>query len=201
MDHTEQTLRFYDRNAGAFVSGTAAADMGESRARFAACLPAGGTVLDLGCGSGRDTKAFLEMGFRAEATDGSAELCALASAYTGIRVRREAFGELDDRGRYDGIWACASILHLPRKELADVLGRIRTALKPGGTLYASFKYGNFEGMSGGRYFTCFTKETLAAFWKDVKGLQVFDLWITEDIRPDRRGEKWLNLLARKAEGP
>ena len=198
MCDSNQTLQFYERNAGEFADGTRTADMTDTRSRFAACLPAGGTVLDFGCGSGRDTKAFLDMGFAVEATDGSGELCRLASAYTGIKVRCESFGELDARERYDGIWACASILHLPREELADVLGKISAALKPGGVLYTSFKYGDFEGMRNGRYFTCFTEGTLAGFWENVKGLQVFDLWITGDVRPDRKEEQWINLLARRA---
>ena len=197
MDWSKRTLEYYDRNHETFISGTVDANMKDTRSRFAACLPTGGTILDFGCGSGRDTKAFLNMGFSVEATDGSEELCALASDYTGICVRCELFEELDACGKYDGIWACASILHLPREELADVLRKIFTALKPGGVLYTSFKYGDFEGMRNGRYFTCFTEKSLAVFWENVKGLQIFDRWITEDVRPDRKDEKWINLLARK----
>ena len=198
MDAGKQTLNYYNSNSEAFASGTFVVDMSETRSRFAACLPAGGRVLDFGCGAGRDTRAFLDLGFSVDATDGSEELCRLASANTGIQVRCKLFGELDDVETYDGIWACASILHLPREELQDGLGKIHTALKPGGVLYTSFKYGDYEGMRNGRYFTCFTEETLAAFWKDVKDLQIFDQWITEDVRPDRKDEKWINLLARRA---
>ena len=198
MVYRDQTLDFYAQNAEAFAAGTLAADMSDTQSRFTALLPPSALILDFGCGSGRDTKAFLDAGFRVEATDGSAELCAQASAYTGIPVRCELFGELDACEKYDGIWACASILHLPKTELAEVLGKIERALKPGGVLYTSFKYGEYEGMRNGRYFTCFTEETLAAFWKDVNGLRITDRWITEDVRPDRKEEKWINLLARKA---
>ena len=76
--------------------------------------------------------------------------------------------------------------------------RVRRALKPGGAFYASFKYGTFEGMRNGRYFTDFTEETLKEFWESATSLRIFDLWITEDVRPDRKDEKWINLLARKA---
>ena len=198
MDAGKQTLNYYNSNFEAFASGTFAVDMSATRSRFAACLPVGGRILDFGCGAGRDARAFLELGFQVDATDGSEELCRLASANAGAEVRCELFGELDDVEMYDGIWACASILHLPREELLDVMGKILAALKTGGVLYTSFKYGDYEGMRNGRYFTCFTEETLAAFWEGVKGLQVFDQWITEDVRPDRKDEKWINILARRA---
>jgi len=199
MKSSNQTLGFYNHNAEAYADKTRGADMQDLRLRFAACLPPGGTVLDFGCGSGRDAKAFLDMGFSVEATDGSEELCALASAYAGIPVRCEAFQELNAQSQYDGIWACASILHLPRKELAEVLEKIHAALKPGGVLYTSFKYGDFEGLRDGRYFTCFTEESLDAFWKEIRGLNIFDLQITGDALPERREVKWINLLARKAQ--
>ena len=197
MDWERQTLAYYDREMTSFISGTLDADMADTRDRFTACLPSHALILDFGCGSGRDTKAFLEAGFCVEATDGSAKLCAAASAYTGIPVKQMLFNELDDEGKYDGIWACASILHLPREELADVIGRIEKALNAGGILYASFKYGSDEGFRKERYFTDFTEESLKAFWDSVTSMRIFDLWITEDVRPDRKDEKWINLLARR----
>jgi len=192
-----ETLKYYNQNADMFIAGTKEVDMTETRARFAAHLPNHAYVLDFGCGSGRDTKAFLDMGFRVDATDGSEEICARASEYTGVQVKKMLFQELDAYEKYDGIWACASILHLPKGELADVITKIETALKTGGVLYTSFKYGDSEGMKNGRYFTCFTEETLKEFWGNVSSLQIIDQWITQDVRPDRKDEKWINLLARR----
>ena len=197
MSWDKQTLEFYDRNTDSFVSGTLGADMRETRSRFSACLPPDALILDFGCGSGRDAKAFLDAGYRVEASDGSEELCTRASELTGIPVRHMLFQELDEQEKYDGVWACASILHLPGNELTDELGRIESALKPGGVLYASFKYGSFEGMRGGRYFTDFTEDSLNAFWSQTTSMRIFDLWITQDVRPDRKDEKWINLLARR----
>lgn len=197
LDWEKQTLLYYKQNSEGFVTGTLAADMTDTQQRFAACLPAKGTVLDFGCGSGRDTKVFSEMGFAVDATDGSGELCALATEYSGIQVRQMLFEELDATEMYDGIWACASILHLPRAILRDVLVKIEKALKAGGVLYASFKYGDFEGIRNGRYFTDFTEESLKDFWRDMPCLKIFDQWITTDVRPGRNEEKWINLLARK----
>ena len=197
MNPENQTLQYYDKDPDAFVANTLSADMADTRTRFCKCLPQGSLILDFGCGSGRDTKAFLEAGYRVDAADGSGELCARASEYTGIPVKKMLFQELDEKERYDGIWACASILHLPKAELADVLKKIEAALKPGGILYASFKYGENEGVRRERYFSDFTEESLKAFWKNASSMQIFDLWITRDVRPGREEEKWINLLARR----
>lgn len=196
MDWKKETLEYYDLNAVEFSTGTLVADMEDARKRFVACLPAEACVLDFGCGSGRDTKAFLDLGFQVDALDGSEELCVLASRYTGIPVKHMLFNELDVADRYDGIWACASILHLPKAELAEVIRKIEMALKTGGVLYTSFKYGKEEGMRHGRYFTDFTEESLKSFWS-FPGLQIFDMWISQDIREDRREKQWINLLARR----
>ena len=197
MSWEKDTLAFYDQNSEEFAEGTRLADMSDARLRFSACLPPKGLVMDFGCGSGRDTKAFLNAGFRVDAVDGSEELRALASEYTGIAVKRMLFNELDVQKRYDGIWACASILHLPRAELADVIGRLEKALKHGGVLYASFKYGDYEGMRNGRYFTDFTEETLKTFWEKTTALEIFEMWKSQDVRSDRKERQWINILARR----
>ena len=191
------TLRYYADQAVSFVQATIDADMSESRDRFLSQLSAGAHILEFGCGSGRDAKAFLESGYQVDAVDGSEELCRLAREITGIPVRQMLFRELDVKDFYDGIWACASILHLPKRELQDVMHRIAAALKPGGILYTSFKYGNFEGIRGGRYFTNFTEESLTEFWAEFPALKIKELWITQDVRPGREEERWSNLLARR----
>ncbi len=193
----QETLQYYENNAESFISGTVNADMREARQRFLQLLPENALILDFGCGSGRDTKAFLEHGYRVDAVDGSAELCRQASDYTGICVRQMLFQELDISNYYDGVWACASILHLSKIEISDVLKRISNALKPGGILYTSFKYGTFEGMRNNRYFTDFTETTLSKLWVGIDFLQIIDIWTTQDVRPGREEERWINLLARR----
>ena len=193
----QETLQYYENNAESFISGTVNADMREARQRFLQLLPENALILDFGCGSGRDTKAFLEHGYRVDAVDGSVELCRQASDYTGICVRQMLFQELDISNYYDGVWACASILHLSKIEISDVLKRISNALKPGGILYTSFKYGTFEGMRNNRYFTDFTETTLSKLWIGIDFLQIIDIWTTQDVRPGREEERWINLLARR----
>ena len=124
-------------------------------------------------------------------------MCRIASEYTGIKVRQILFQELDEKEKYDGIWACASILHLPKKQLREVLENMYVALKREGWIYTSFKYGEFEGERNGRYFTDFTTDTFKDFIHDMHGLKIEEHWITGDVRPGRGEEKWLNLLLQK----
>ena len=190
------TLEYYDHNAEQFFKTTADVDFTGTQDRFLRCLDPGSHILDLGCGSGRDTRYFLEKGYQVDATDGSAQICRLASEYTGIPVKQMLFSELDAVSKYDGIWACASILHLPKEELRDVMHRIGTALKIGGIFYTSFKYGDFAGERKGRYFRDFTEESFREFLTDFPEFRITDQWITCDVRPNRGEERWLNVLLR-----
>ncbi len=192
-----ETLSYYDKNAYAFIENTKNVDFSQTQNAFMELLPRGGMILDFGCGSGRDTKCFLDHGFCVEATDGSEELCRLASEYTGITVRHMLFQDLDEYEKYDGIWACSSILHLSKNDLVDVLGKMSKALKPNGVIYTSFKYGDFEGVKEGRYFTNLTEDSFEKLLSSVKCLRTEKYWITGDVRPGRGEEKWLNLILRK----
>ena len=191
------TLNYYNINANSFVSSTLSVDFTQTQDRFLRLLPSAAAILDFGCGSGRDTKYFLDVGMRVDATDGSEELCRLASEYTGIPVRQMLFEELDAKAQYDGIWACSSILHLSQESLKDVLKKMIAALKEHGIIYTSFKYGTFEGERNGRFFTDFTEETFREFVADVDGIRIEEMWITGDVRPGRGDERWLNLILRK----
>ena len=196
MDNT--TLNYYNANAQEFVQGTVDVDFHITQDRFLAQLKEGASILDFGCGSGRDTKYFLERGFAVEATDGSAELCKLASEYTGTSVKQMLFDELEAVAKYDGIWACASILHLAWADLVVVMQKIVRSVKGEGVIYTSFKYGQFTGERNGRFFTDLDEEGLARLLKEVGGLEVKELWITGDVRPGRGEEKWLNVLLKKS---
>ncbi|MDO4623337.1 MAG: class I SAM-dependent methyltransferase [Eubacteriales bacterium] len=191
------TLEYYNQNAVSFSQNTRDVDFHEIQQRFLAKLPGTGHILDFGCGSGRDTRFFLEQGYMVDAVDGSAELCRIASRYTGIPVKQMLFQELNEMDAYAGIWACASILHIPKQELLDVVLRIRDALKEGGVFYTSFKYGDFEGMRNGRYFSDFTEESFRIFMQSVPELVLEAQWITGDARPGREEEKWLNVIYKK----
>ena len=191
------TIEYYNRNAARFLEDTAGVEFTEIQNAFLSLLPEGALILDFGCGSGRDALEFLKRGYQVEATDGSEEMCRAAAELTGLAVRQMLFQELDEKEKYDGIWACSSILHLSKPELEDVLERMTAALKKNGIIYTSFKYGTFEGERDGRYFTDFTEKTSAEFIKGVTELKIEKMWITDDVRPGRGEEKWLNMILRK----
>ncbi len=195
----DKTLSYYTNNAQNFIKRTINEEFTKVQDRFLAFLPHKGKVLDFGCGSGRDTKYFLGKGFRVDATDGLAEFCRLSSEFTGIDVKQMLFSELDAEEIYDGIWACSSILHLPKNELRDVIRKMIRATKTNGYIYASFKYGNFEGYRNERYFTDFTEVSFEQFKKKISGVKIIEYWISEDVRPGRGEEKWLNLILQKVD--
>ena len=192
-----ETLDYYEKNANEFIENTRNVNMHVIQDRFLDLLPSNCIILDFGCGSGRDTKYFVENGIQVEAVDGAKRICEYARKYTGIRVNQMRFQDLKAMNRYDGIWACSSILHLPKSELLPVIRKMCDSLKKNGIIYTSFKYGNYEGKRNERYFTDFTKETFMAFIEEISELMIEDYWITSDVRPGRNDEKWLNLILRK----
>lgn len=197
MDNNE-TIYYYNKNASSFINNTVTVDFAATQMRFKSRLKNGASILDFGCGSGRDTKYFLEQGCQVTAIDGSIELCKAATQYTGIPVKHMLFQELNETDTYDGIWACSSILHLPFPELEDVFHRMAVALKKDGIIYTSFKYGTYQGERNGRYFTDMTEETFSNLLQNIKELKIEDQWITSDVRPGRGNEKWLNIILRKS---
>ena len=191
------TLGYYNDHADEFYNSTVTVEFVAMQERFLTKLKKGSCILDFGCGSGRDTKYFLEKGYHVDAIDGSKELCKLASEFTGIEVKNMCFEELSEIDKYDGIWACSSILHLPISELAKVMKKMEVALKENGIIYTSFKYGTFAGERNGRFFTDMTEDTFAKFIGEIENLEVEEQWTTSDVRPGRGEEKWLNLILRK----
>ncbi len=201
ISHADRTISYYDANAADFVNTTQSVDFHEVQNIFLSSLQPGSPekihLLDFGCGSGRDARYFINQGYRVTSADGSTEICKAASEYLGQPVRHMLFQELNDRDTYDGIWACASILHLPKKELPGVIRKMRAALKESGVIYTSFKYGAFEGERNGRYFTHFTEESFSNLLAQIPGLQLEKMWITGDVREGRGDERWLNMILRR----
>lgn len=194
------TIDYYEKNADLFAGDTLNVNFATMQDRFLMLLPSNSLILDFGCGSGRDTRYFLDRGYRVEAVDGSEKLCEIAHRNTGIEVRHMLFSELDVENVYDGIWACASILHVPRALLPDILERMEKALKKDGIIYVSFKYGSFEGLRGGRYFTDFTEESFADLIRKTDRLLIEEEWISTDVRSGREDQKWLNIILRRTNG-
>ncbi|WP_312996671.1 class I SAM-dependent methyltransferase [Leclercia sp.] len=190
------TLKYYQDNAQTFFDGTVNVDMSSLYETFTKHLAPGARVLDAGCGSGRDAKAFLEMGYQVEAFDASSAMVELARKHTGLPVQLMTFADVDWKEKFDGIWCCASLLHVPAGELPGVMRKLADALKPGGAWYLSFKYGDGEREVDGRRFTDMDEGRLQAFLNTVAMIDVISLWATQDKRP-LRNEVWINGVLRK----
>lgn len=190
------TLKYYQDNAQTFFDGTVNVDMSSLYETFTQHLAPGARVLDAGCGSGRDAKAFQEMGYQVEAFDASPAMVELAREHTGLPVKVMSFADVDWKEEFDGIWCCASLLHVPAVELPGVMRRLADALKPGGVWYVSFKYGDGEREVDGRRFTDMDEVRLQGTLKALAFINIESVWKTRDKRPGR-DEVWLNGVLQK----
>ncbi|MBO7364093.1 MAG: class I SAM-dependent methyltransferase [Lachnospiraceae bacterium] len=191
-----KTIDYYNRNAALFVSGTLHADISDCRNRFLHYVKPGGRLLDAGCGSGRDALAFVRAGYPVDAFDASEELCRFASELLGFPVRCERFEDLTGTSLYDGIWACASLLHVRGADLPDAVRRLKELLKPEGVLYASFKEGTSEREKDGRFFHDMTADSCRDLFRDA-GLEVLEVFRSGDVREGRADETWVNIIVKK----
>lgn len=191
-----KTIDYYNKNAEEFTNSTLHVEMESLYQPFLALLPEHAHILDLGCGSGRDSLAFKNKGYRVDAIDYSEALAKKATELTGIQVKHHSFYELDEVAVYDGIWACASLLHCERRRLAEVVAKMLRALKSEGVTYMSFKYGDTDREKDGREFTNLNEQQAQKLLAQFDQVSLVQQWITLDKRPDRT-EQWLNLLWKK----
>lgn len=195
------TSEFYDANAEAFISTTRDVDMSEVRRRFLAALPKPGAVpiriLDAGCGSGRDALAFRLLGHDVDAFDAAPAMVSATVEHAGVPARRMRFEDFTWEHPFEGIWACASLLHVAASDLPQVIHCLTAHLTPGGALYVSFKFGAGERVKDGRRFTDMTVERLATLLEGCAGLGTPDIWESRDCRPNRVAEVWVNAVVKK----
>ena len=189
-----KTLNYYNQNAQSFSDSTLHVDMSALYAEFLPLIPKHGHILDAGCGSSRDAMYFKQQGFTVSAFDASPELAKLASNYLQQAVEVKSFQQLNCTNKYNGIWCCASLLHVPKVELPQVFLKLQNALKPNGVLYVSFKYGTQERVHNGREFTDLNESALTALINSHTKLKILKQWQTVDQRPERESEVWLNAL-------
>lgn len=194
MQESSQTHLYYDQHAQAFIDSTLDVDMQSIYARFTSHLEPGASILDAGCGSGRDSLYFRQQGYQVVAIDACEAFVRHTRAYAGVEAHCQQFEAIDFEAIFDGIWASASLLHLTSEELPKVVQKLGKALRTGGILYASFKYGNFAGLRNGRWFTDLDEQGLESLLKEVPVLRLLETWQSGDARPERAHERWLNCL-------
>ena len=190
-------MKYYLDNAKSFFDGTVNIDMQMHYNQFLPLLPERANIIDAGCGSGRDSKHFLALGYKVIAFDASSKLAKLATEFTQHNVSCSTFLEFNTKhNSQDGIWACASLLHIPSNELTTTFSHLAKFLKPKGVFYCSFKYGNNETERNGRHFTNLNEALLTNILKDSP-LKIQQTWITSDLRIGRENEQWQHAILLK----
>ncbi len=192
-----QTIEYYEKNVSAFIESTIDADVSELYRPFEKLLTPGCRILDLGCGSGRDSKYFADKGYDVVAVDPSPAMCAQTRSLVDIPVLEMKAEDIPFSNEFDAVWACASLLHVSKDNQSKTLRSIGEALKTGGICYCSWKYGEEERIVGGRHFTDFTEKTFEELLEEAAIFTEESIWTTYDVRSHRRGQKWLNVLVRK----
>lgn len=189
------SIDYYERYAGSYFENTVDSNMEKLLDKFLALLPENAEVLDLGCGSGRDSVYMEDNGCYVTLLDGSAQMCKLAEIHTDKEVLNMTFEEMEFDNVFNGIWACASLLHVEEKEIDYIMAKVINALKPDGVLYMSFHYGESQEIRNHRFFHDYTEDTAYAMVKRQDKVDVLDIWVTEDVRGG--GRQWLNVLVKK----
>ena len=201
MDSTNdmnQTIDYYNKNSEKFYKNTVHIDLSELYSKFLRHIPDNGSILDLGCGSGRDSLYFLEKGYIVTSDDASEEMVRLSSELTGQKSHCMNMQDIEFKNEFNGIWACASLLHVDKGSTEDLLSNLGKALKTDGCLYASYKYGDGAQIKGGRFFNNYDESTFEEVVDNVVEFEIENYWITKDLRPDRIDEKWLNVILKKS---
>ena len=192
------TIEFYDRHADEYFERTVSADLSALYERFLEHLRPGGAILDVGAGSGRDMKALRERGFEVLGIDGSRQLARRATKFSGATCLPMRFDEIKFRSRFDGAWACASLLHVPKRMLASILHRLSVSLKRDGALFISLRRGDGEGTADdGRFFADYRIDEIRILIAG-SGFHLDDLWVSGDQLANRDSIEWINVIAHKA---
>lgn len=191
------SIEYYNQYAAKYYEDTVNQDMSEIIGQFVEYLEEGDTVLDLGCGSGRDSLTFYEMGYDVTALDASEEMCKLAEIHTGLEILQMTYEDMEFEDVFNGIWASASFIHIPKDEMPVLLDKLADALKEDGILYMSFRKGELEGFSGKCFFSDYTKKELDRLIDKNGGFQVLNMWEDSEIFDAHKDVTWIHVLAKK----
>ena len=194
-----KTIDYYNENAETFYQRTVGLDLIEIYEKFLKQVPDSCTILDVGCGSGRDTLYFLNNGYEVISIDASSEMVKLSSKLTKQNTSLLRIEDIGFKDQFEGIWACASLLHIDESKTTDVYHKLRAAMKMNGCCYASYKYGNGTEVREGRYYSHYDEDSFQKMFENIKGLEIVELWDTLDLKEDGNDEKWLNILLTRTE--
>lgn len=190
-------IDYYNKYAAKVFEDTVDQNMDAITAPFLELLEEGDTILDMGCGSGRDSLTFYDLGYDVTPLDGSEEMCRLAEVHTGLDVLQMTYEEMAFDGAFDGVWACGAFVHIPKDEMPALFRKVDRALTEDGIFYLSMRLGDFEGFQGERYFSCYSEKELRSLVEGDGLFTVLKEWVTRDVRSGHSDIQWINILARK----
>lgn len=195
------TLRYYNSNADAYANKTSLLDLSDFYERFSKHIPRGARILDAGCGAGRDVRYFIERGNIVIAFDASKEMVRKCREYPHAYCIRLTFAEVHFKEEFDGVWACASLLHLKQPEAKAAMVRLTTALKPGGVMFVAVKKGK-KGEecqdSNGRFFQYYDNDSVKDLYEEDSRIESIEMWNSPPSSFEgNNGREWLNLLLRR----
>ena len=191
-ERQDLTILYYNKHADEFVSRTVDIDMSEVYPKFTNLLPSGGCILDAGCGSGRDSRYFLSQGFEVVAIDASEEMVKCASKLMDQSAILMKFEDVTFENEFDGIWACASMLHVEKENFVSTLNILVNALRTSGVIYVSLKQSESNVPAGGRHFSYYSADEVNGIISDQPSLELLDLWFDENSECG-----WINILAKR----
>jgi len=197
MNKSKETIEYYNKNSQRYISSTLDLNMDSLYKPFLELLKPGARILDAGCGPGRDVRIFHSKGFDVVGFDASEEMVKKAREVTGIPIYHLEFSEMDFDNEFDAIWACASLLHIPKNNIQEIVKLFSKALRKNGVFYMSYKYGDNEEIRNGRLFSNYNEDAITSLISSFSEFTILSLWKTIDIRPNRDDEIWINVLLRK----
>jgi len=186
-------MDYYQKNAKEYINKTKDADLSDERNKFLQYMPSKGKILDIGFASGRDSLAFKQLGYDVISIDSCKEFCDYGKSI-GLNVININVKDIIYNNEFDGIWACASLLHVKLGELVEVFNKISSAMKDDSVLYCSFKYGEFEGIRDDRYYTDMTLVKIQLLLKNTN-LSIKEYWVKADSL--NRENKWISFILKK----
>lgn len=189
------SIAYYDRNAETYAEDTRKIDMSRHHKVFESYLEKGNHILDLGCGSGRDSHHFMSRGYQVTSMDGSAEMVKQASSYLSRPVIHSTFEDYESNHIYDGIWASASLLHVSKENLADILSKYIDMLNINGVFFMSYKIYDEDFEYDGRRFTCFTLDSLTSLLSTFDNISVVNIRETDSVQTNNM--RWVSAIIRR----
>ena len=197
-DYARVTVDYYDHNSEQYEKKADSVDFSEISDSFLKYLKKGSLILDFGCGTGRDSKYFIHKGYKVYPVDGSTEMCKRASMLLGQEVVNMYFNEFKEINKFDGIWACSSVLHLPTNELISTLKNLEKSLKNGGYIYLTFKYGEYEGYRNGRFFNDMTEDKFKKILMQISNISIMETFYNTSTIKEQINKQWINFFLKKS---